>query len=116
MIRLRNLDVSRIEREVSRLVTTLGWTEPLPLYRPAYSTRIFAYEDFINSILVILGSPVEGVQALQQRTGGGAEAIREDEQGPHGHGLTPSLGGVDGRESEAALGSELLPRPVATNP
>lgn len=105
MTRLRNLEISRLEREVVRLVTKLGWTEPLPLYRPAYSTRHFAYEDFINSLLVILGT-TEGIETVQQGASRDTEAMCDGKQSSNSKGLLPLLGGSNRRDTEAAFPGE----------
>lgn len=105
MTRLRNLEISRLEREVVRLVTKLGWTEPLPLYRPAYSTRHFAYEDFINSLLVILGT-TEGIETLQERAGGDSKTIRKREKGVDLQNLLPVLDTEDVARTDSTRSRE----------
>lgn len=93
MIRLRNPDLQRIEHELRRLNKILGWTEPLPMYRPGFGARHFAYEDFINSMLVILGGtvPLERVNPVQQLPSSGAETVCDSKQSADSRPDSPSL-------------------------
>ena len=89
MIRLRNPDVSRLQRELRRYLCSMGYTDPLPAYRKSQGEQHFAMEDLVNSILCILGSPggtslplpaSERVEAVQQPAGSRPETVRDGEE------------------------------------
>lgn len=91
MIRLRNPEVSRIELMVERLNRVLGWTEPLPMYRPGFGARHFAFEDFADSMRLIL----KGIEVGQQLTGADSKTMCDDEQSVEPDSLPGVLDVVD---------------------
>lgn len=106
MIRLKNPDITRIKRELERCNRALGQTEPLPLYRPSFGAQHFAIEDLVNSILCILGSPVEGVNTSQQLTRSGPETISQREEGVDFNDLPTVLNTEDVTRADTAHGGE----------